>query len=144
MIVKGVLNGMSDGHGLPGYTERAYIKVNEKRYKRIAANSVVDNILIENIGNEVEVSLSHSLLGGNLVCAIKEANGEVSKASIVLMVLLNLIRFTLYFLLKVFLGFCTMLFSSYSDINFDIVLLIIYIFPLISLIKEIKARHALK
>lgn len=148
MILKGVLNGMADGHCLPGYTERAYIKVNEKRYKRISTTSILDNILIENVGNEVELSLTHSALLGNEICAIKESNGEVSKISVGFMILMNILRFCLYLLVDLAANGFVFLICFLSDIDYDGILrhihLLVFILPILALIKEIKARHALK
>lgn len=54
MILKGILDGISDGiKSVLCFTDRAYIKINGKRIKRITTSDIIDNIFQENIGNEI-------------------------------------------------------------------------------------------
>lgn len=45
MILKGILDGISDGiKSALCFTDRAYIKINGKRIKRITTSDIIDNI----------------------------------------------------------------------------------------------------
>ena len=45
MILKGILDGISDGiKSVLCFTDRAYIKINGKRIKRITTSDIIDNI----------------------------------------------------------------------------------------------------
>ena len=105
MILKGILDGISDGiKSVLCFTDRAYIKINGKRIKRITTSDIIDNIFQENIGNEIELSTRFSLLFGTVVYSVKESNGEVNKTGILNLLFVPTMLFFMYLVLPLFIS----------------------------------------
>lgn len=148
MILKGILNGISDGiKSVLCFTDRAYIKVNEKRVKRITTSDIIDNVFQENIGNEIELSIRFSLLFGNVVYSIKEQNGEITKTGILNLFFMGILRGLCWL---VFYGiiygiiFAVMVANDLDDSIISYLPLILFLYPLFAFFRDLIYRNKLK
>ena len=148
MILKGILNGISDGiKSVLCFTDMAYIKVNEKRVKRITTSDIIDNVFQENIGNEIELSIRFSLLFGNVVYSIKEQNGEITKTGILNLFFMGILRSLCWL---VFYGiiygiiFAVMVANDLDDSIISYLPLILFLYPLFAFFRDLIYRNKLK
>ena len=147
MILKGILDGISDGiKSTLCFTDRAYIKINGKRIKRITTSDIIDNIFQENIGNEIELSTRFSLLFGTVVYSVKESNGEVNKTGILNLLLMGMLR-TLCWLIcyGIIYGiFCgIMLANDLSDSIVSYIPMILFLYPIYAFVRDLILRNKL-
>ncbi len=110
MVFEGILESMADGITGGKWTLREYVKIGEKRILKTATSPLIDNILNENLGNEVALSVVKTLKG-NRIFAIRETNGEVTKLKGSVIGAISFLRFmatliplniTLYIFLAIF------------------------------------------
>lgn len=148
MILKGILDGISDGiKSVLYFTDRAYIKINGKRIKRITTSDIIDNIFQENIENEIELSTRFSLLFGTVVYSVKESNGEVNKTGILNLLLMGMLR-TLCWLIcygiiyGIFYGI--MLANDLDDSIVSYIPMILFLYPIYAFIRDLILRNKLK
>ena len=148
MILKGILDGISDGiKSVLYFTDRAYIKINGKRIKRITTSDIIDNIFQENIGNEIELSTRFSLLFGTVVYSVKESNGEVNKTGILNLLLMGMLR-TLCWLIcygiiyGIFYGI--MLANDLDDSIVSYIPIILFLYPIYAFVRDLILRNKLK
>ena len=148
MILKGILDGISDGiKSALCFTDRAYIKINGKRIKRITTSDIIDNIFQENIGNEIELSTRFSLLFGTVVYSVKESNGEVNKTGILNLLLMGMLR-TLCWLIcygiiyGIFYGI--MFANDLNDSIVSYIPMILFLYPIYAFIRDLILRNKLK
>ncbi len=148
MILKGILNGISDGiKSVLCFTDRAYIKVNEKRVKRITTSDIIDNIFQENIGNEIELSIRFSLLFGNVVYSIKEQNGEITKTGILNLFLMGILRglcWLVFYGIIYCIIFAVMVANDLNDNIISYLPLILFLYPLFAFFRDLIYRNKLK
>lgn len=148
MILKGILDGISDGiKSVLCFTDRAYIKINGKRIKRITTSDIIDNIFQENIGKEIELSSRFSLLFGNVVYSVREENGEVNKTGILNLLLMGALR-TLCWL--IFYGivygifYAIMLVNDLEDGVIAYIPLVLFLYPVYAFFRDLIYRNKLK
>ena len=140
MILKGILDGISDGiKSVLCFTDRAYIKINGKRIKRITTSDIIDNIFQENIGNEIELSTRFSLLFGTVVYSVKESNGEVNKTGILNLLLMGMLR-TLCWLICYEIMFA----NDLDDSIVSYIPMILFLYPIYAFVRDLILRNKLK
>ena len=148
MILKGILNSISDGiKSVLCFTDRAYIKVNEKRVKRITTSDIIDNVFQENIGNEIELSIRFSMLFGNVVYSIKEQNGEITKTGILNLFLMGILRdlgWLVFYGIIYGIIFAVMVANDLDDNIISYLPLILFLYPLFAFFRDLIYRNKLK
>lgn len=136
-----MLEMLSDGlKGFGCFADRAYLKINGKRFKRTSTSDIIDNILQENIDKEIAISTRHTCLFGNVIYSVKEENGEVTKigiANLIIMTLLRVVVWLIPFVTAVFI-------SAFAGGGFRYIPYVICLFPLVSLIRDNTCRNQLK
>lgn len=138
MIIKGILENIASGvRNLLFATDRAYFTVNGIRYTHSSTSTIIDNIMEENLGKEISLSIRKTILFGKVICAISEPNKCITKINGGLIFWMFLMRLICY---GIPTGIICIINSFMDSPLYGLLLLI---FPIISMIKDILASNKL-